>query len=138
MALILVSLFHGLFEQSPYMEVEDTKTLLKELARSSGPKDQVWVNHDAVPAFEFYVPVKDSRFIYGKFHANAEEYIPELSTAIDPHTDRIWLVFSHLSQASDRAEQQLIVDSLQPGWDVHSAVLATNEELYVAHRKTSP
>ncbi len=138
MALILLSLFRGMLKERPYGEIEDTQSVLKELAKSMAANDQVWVNHDAVAAFQFYLQKKDQRFIYGKFHADANEYNPELLGSIDPHSDRLWLVFSHLEQPSDRAEEQLIVSSLQPGWDVHSAVSATNAELYVAHRRISP
>jgi hypothetical protein len=135
MVLILLSLYRGVLQRWPYQEFEDTQSVIKELARSSAPNDQVWVNHDAVAAFEFYLPKKDPRFIYGNFHADAEDYIPELFGSIDRHSDRLWLVFSHLEQPSDRAEEQLIVNSLHASWDVHELVAATNAELYVAHRR---
>ncbi len=135
MALIVLSLYRGTLKEWPYGEYEDTQSVLKELARSSAPNDQVWVNHDAVPAFEFYLQGRDPRFIYGRFHADAEDYIPELLGSIDRHTDRLWLVFSHLQQRSDHDEEQLIVDSLRPGWEVQSVVEPTNAALYVAHRR---
>jgi uncharacterized membrane protein len=138
MVLIVLSLFRGTLKEWPYREVEDTQSILKELAKSMAPNDQVWVNHDAVAAFEFYLPKKDHRFIYGKFHADANEYNPELLGSIDPHSDRLWLVFSHLEQASDQAEEQLIVNSLRPDWNVHSVIAPTNTELYVAQRRISP
>jgi hypothetical protein len=136
MALILLSLYRGTLKVWPYGEYEDTQSILKKLARSSAPTDQVWVNHDAVPAFEFYLQEKDHRFIYGRFHANAKEYIPELMGSIDQRTDRLWLVFSHLQQQSDHDEEQLVIDSLRPGWEVQSVIEPTNAALYVAHRKT--
>jgi hypothetical protein len=138
MALIILSLFRGMLKEWPYGEIEDTQSVLKELAKSMAPNDQVWVNHDAVAAFEFYQQEKDHRFIYGKYHADANEYNPELLASIDPHSDRLWLVFSHLEQASDRAEEQLIVSALRPGWDVHSVIAPTNTELYFAQRRISP
>jgi len=138
MVLIVLSLFRGMLQQWPYTEVEDTRSVLKELAKSMAPSDQVWVNHDAVAAFEFYLLKKDPRFTYGKFHADANEYNPELIRSIDPHTDRLWLVFSHLEQASDRGEQQLIVNSLRADWDVQRVIAPTNAELYLAQRRTSP
>jgi uncharacterized membrane protein len=137
MVLIVLSLFRGTLKEWPYGEIEDTRSILKELAKSMAPNDQVWVNHDAVAAFQFYLQRKDPRFIYGKFHADANEYNPELLGSIDPHSDRLWLVFSHLEQASDRGEEQLIVNSLRPGWDVHSVIAPTNTELYVAQRRIS-
>ena len=101
----------------------------------AAPGDQVWVNHDAVEAVDFYLQGKDNRFVYGKFHGDApQKYVPELLRSIDQHTDRIWLVFSHLQQPSDHAEQQLIVNSLRTGWDVHS-VLDTHKRR--AFRRTS-
>jgi len=139
LALICFSGYRGIRSQRPYREYEDTQSILKELARSSTPNDQVWVNHDAVEAVDFYLQGKNHRFVYGKFHGDApEEYVPELLTSIDRHTDRIWLVFSHLQQPSDHAEEQLIVNSLRSGWDIHSVLAPTNAELYVAHRRTSP
>jgi uncharacterized membrane protein len=139
MAVILLSGYRGMLRQPPYGEYEDTLSILKELARSSTPNDQVWVNHDAVEAVDFYLRGKDNRFVYGKFHGDVpQEYVPELLGSIDRHTNRIWLVFSHLQQSSDYAEEQLIVNSLRSGWDVHSVLEPTNTALYVAHRKTSP
>jgi uncharacterized membrane protein len=138
MALILFSGYRGMLRQWPYGEYEDTLSILRELSRLSAPNDQVWVNHDAVEAVDFYLQGKDHRFVYGKFHKDAKEYIPELLRSIDSHSDRIWLVFSHLQQPSDRAEEQLIVNSLRSGWDVQSVIAPTNAELFVAHRRTSP
>lgn len=138
LAVILVSGYRGVLSQWPYREYEDTVSILAELAKSSAPSDQVWVNHDAVDAFQFYLPQKDPRFTYGIFHADPKEYVPELFGSINPHSDRIWLVFSHLQQPSDHAEEQLIVDSLRSGWDVRSVIAPTNTELFVAYRKTSP
>jgi hypothetical protein len=99
------------------------------------PHDQVWVNHDAVPAVRFYRPTDDSRFWYGKYHDDAAEYIPELQRFVDPQTKRVWLIFSHLQQARDREEEQLIVNSLRSGWDVHTVAAPTNTELDVASRR---
>jgi uncharacterized membrane protein len=139
LVLIVLSGYRGMLRQWPYGEYEDTKSILKELARSSTPDDQVWVNHDAVEAIDFYLQGKDHRFIYGKFHGDApQEYVPELRRSIDRHSHRIWLVFSHLQQPSDHAEEQLIVSSLRSDWDVQRVVASTNAALYVAHRKTSP
>jgi hypothetical protein len=138
LALILFSGYRGMLRLWPYGEYEDTLSILRELAKSSAPSDQVWVNHDAVEAVDFYLQGKDPRFVLGKFHADPKEYIPELLRSIDSHSDRIWLVFSHLQQPSDRAEEQLIVNSLRSGWDVHSVFAPANSELYVAHRRASP
>jgi hypothetical protein len=139
LALILLSGYRGMLRQWPYEEYEDTQSILKQLARSSAPNDQVWVNHDAVEAVEFYLQGKDRRFIYGKFHgASPQEYVPELLGSIDRKTDRIWLVFSHLQQPSDYSEEQLIVNTLRSGWDVQSVIAPTNAELYVANRRKSP
>jgi uncharacterized membrane protein len=136
MVLILFSGYRGLLRQWPYAEIEDTRSVLKELASSCAPNDQVWVNHDAVEAVDFYLQGKDQRFIYGHFHGDApQEYVPELLASIDRNSNRIWLVFSHLEQPSDRSEKLLIVNSLRPAWDVQSVVAPTNTELYVAHRK---
>jgi hypothetical protein len=137
MAVVVLSLYRGMLKDSPYKEFEDTQTVLKELARSIAPNDEVWINHDAVDAVEFYQRGNDSRFIYGRFHANAGEYTPELLRSINQNSNRLWLVFSHLEQASDRAEEQLIVNSLRPGWDVQRVVAPTNAELYIAYRRSS-
>jgi uncharacterized membrane protein len=134
--LLLTSLYRGnLKTQWPYGEYEDIQSVLSPLNRGLAPQDQVWVNHDAVPAVKFYQRTKDSRFCYGKFHANPQQYIPDLRAFVAPRTQRIWLIFSHLQQPSDRAEEQLIVHSLHPGWDVHCVAAPRNAELYVANRK---
>ena len=138
LALIFLSGYRGMLRQWPYGEYEDTKSILKELARSSAPSDQIWVNHDAVEAVDFYLQGKDRRFIYGKFHKDPQEYIPELLGSIDRHSHRLWLVFSHLQQPSDRFEEELIVNSLRSDWDVRQVIAPTNTALYVAHRTTSP
>ena len=124
--------------QRPYAEYEDTISVIQELKRSATANDQVWVNHDAVPAFQFYMQKKDPRFAYGNFHRTPQDYIPEVLASIDPHSDRLWLVFSHLQQASDRAEERVIVNSLRPSWAVYRVVAPTNASLYLAHRKESP
>jgi uncharacterized membrane protein len=134
--LLLTSLYRGnLNNQWPYGEYEDIQSVLSPLNRALAPQDQVWVNHDAVPAVQFYRRTKDSRFCYGKFHANPQLYIPELRAFVIPGTQRIWLIFSHLQQPSDRAEEQLIVHSLRPGWDVHCVAAPRNAELYMANRR---
>lgn len=137
-AIILLSGYRTVLRQWPYGEYEDIQSVLKELARSSAPNDQVWVNHDAVPAVEFYVQGKDSRFTYGNFHRDPQEYVPELLESIDPRSDRVWLVFSHLQQESDRAEERLIVNSLPSVWNVRPVITPINTALYLAHRTISP
>jgi uncharacterized membrane protein len=138
MALILLSGYRGMLRQWPYAEYEDTLSILRKLAKSSAPNDQVWVNHDAVEAVDFYLQGKDHRFIYGRFHGDApQEYVPELLESIDRQRDRLWLIFSHLQQPSDRSEEQLIVNSLRSCWDVHRVIAPMNAALYVAHRRTS-
>ena len=138
MLLIFFSGYRGMLRQWPYGEYEDTKTILKELARLSAPSDQIWVNHDAVEALDFYLRGKDHRFIYGKFHQDPQKYVPELLESIDRRDDRLWLVFSHLQQPSDRVEEQLIVNTLGSGWDVQCVMAPTNASLYVARRTKSP
>jgi hypothetical protein len=139
LGIICFSGYRSIRWQSPYDEYEDTLSILRQLAKSSTSGDQVWVNHDAAEAIDFYLQGGDRRFVYGKFHGDApQEYVPELLGSIDRRTDRLWLVFSHLQQPSDYAEEQLIVNSLRRGWDVHSVIRPTNAELFVAERKISP
>jgi uncharacterized membrane protein len=135
LALITFSLLRGTLSERPYGEIEDTQSILKELAKSSASSDQVWVNHDAVAAFEFYMHDKDPRFVYGSYHSNLNDYMPELRGSIAQQTNRLWIVFSHLTQASDRAERQLILDSLSSEWNVRPVLTPTNTALYVAYRK---
>jgi len=136
-ALIFFSGYRGMLRLWPYGEYEDTQSILKELAKESAPDDEVWVNHDAVEAVDFYLQGKDPRFIYGSFHRDPNEYIPEVFGEIDPHRDRVWLVFSHLQQPSDHFEEQLIVSTLESKWDVHPVITPMNAALYVADRRTS-
>jgi Dolichyl-phosphate-mannose-protein mannosyltransferase len=138
MGVIVLSLFRDTLHSWPYRELEDSQSILKQLEKSMAPNDQVWVNHDAVAAFQFYLPKKDPRFTYGKFHANPNEYYPELLRSINPEDSRLWLVFSHLEQQSDYAEEQLIVNSMRSGWNVRSVIEPVNTGLYVAYRKTAP
>jgi uncharacterized membrane protein len=137
LAVILLSGYRGMLKQWPYGEYEDTQSILRKLDRLSVPNDEVWVNHDAVEAVDFYLQGKDPRFVYGTFHKDPNEYIPELSAEIDPHRERIWLVFSHLQQPSDHFEEQLIVGSLRSRWDVEEVLEAMNTELFLARRRSS-
>lgn len=138
LALICLSSYRDIRAQSPYKEIEDTRSILEKLAKSSAPNDQVWVSHAAVEPLEFYLQGKDHRLIYAKYHGDApQEYVPELTRSIDPRTNRLWLVFSHLQQPSDLAEEKLIVSSLPSDWDVQSVITPTNAALYVANRRKS-
>ena len=137
LAVILLSGYRGMLKQWPYGEYEDTQSILRKLDKLSAPNDEVWVNHDAVEAVDFYLEGKDPRFVYGKFHKDPNEYIPELSTEIDPHHERIWLVFSHLEQPSDHFEEQLIISSLRSRWDVQEVMEPTNSGLFLARRRSS-
>lgn len=134
LVLILLSGYRGLLKQWPYQEYEDTVSILKELSRSSLPTDEVWVNHDAVEAVDFYLQGRDHRFVYGRYHKDAREYKPELLASIDPRSNRLWLVFSHLEQPSDLSEEGLIVHSLSPEWTVRPVLTPTNAALYFAQR----
>jgi uncharacterized membrane protein len=134
LVLILLSGYRGLLKQWPYKEYEDTVSILKELSRSSLPADEVWVNHDAVEAVDFYLQGRDRRFVYGRYHKDAREYEPELLASINPRSNRLWLVFSHLEQPSDLSEEGLIVHSLSPDWTVRPVLAPTNAALYFAQR----
>jgi hypothetical protein len=135
MALILLSGCRGIFKSSPYREVEDIQSVLKELSKSSAPSDQVYVYPGAGPAVDFYLHGSPPRFIYGEDHRDApQNYAPELLASINRHTDRVWLVFSHMYGS----EEQEIVDSLRSGWDVQRVVAATGAALYVAGREPHP
>jgi uncharacterized membrane protein len=135
--VIILSLCRGMRFQSPYEEYEDTKAILRQLATSVGPGDRVWVNHDAVDAFRFYQAQGDSRFTYGVYRSKLNDYPKDVYASIDPDTQRIWLVFSHLQQPSDRTEEQWIVNSLRPSWDVRRVISPTNAELFVADRRVA-
>lgn len=132
--LIFFSGYRGLLKQWPYKEYEDTVSILRELSRSSKPTDEVWVNHDAVEAVDFYLQGRDHRFVYGRYHKDPREYAPELLASIGPEHDRLWLVFSHLEQPSDLSEERLIVQSLSPEWNVRPVLSPTNAALYLAQR----
>lgn len=134
LGVIVVSGARGIPRQKPYAEFEDNQSLLRELARSDRPGDQVWVNHDAVDAFRFYLPAGDSRFIYGKYHRDLDDYVPELRASVSPGTTRLWLVFSHTEQPSDHAEEELILSEFRQGWTVEKRVGAVNADLYLATR----
>lgn len=134
LGLICISGWRGITRQWPYGEFEDNQALLRGIARFSAPRDQVWVQHDAVDAFEFYLPGGDRRFTYGKYHADLNAYVPDLLGAVRPSTDRVWLAFSHLEQPRDRAEEQMILKTLGANWRVQEELSAPNVELYEAMR----
>ena len=133
--IAVLSGYRGLLKQNPYKECEDTLSILHQLSRSMTSTDEVWVNHDAVEAVDFYVQEKDHRFIYGSYHKNPREYVPELLASIKPNNDRLWLVFSHLEQPSDLSEEKLIVGSMPSEWAVRPVMAPTNTGLYFAERK---
>jgi uncharacterized membrane protein len=135
LAIILFSGYRGILRQEPYAEYEDTLSVLRELKKSAAPNDLIWVNHDAVEAVDFYLEGSDPRFVYGKYHPNPEDYIPEVSAAIAPKYNQVWLIFSHLQQPSDFKEKELIVGELQSTWKVQSVLSPKNTELFVARRK---
>ena len=137
LGILVVFGARGIPRERTYSEIEDTQSLLRELAAASEPGDQVWVNHDAVDAFKFYLPGGDARFTYGKYHANPNDYMPELLASISPRTTRLWLAFSHLEQSSDYAEEQLILKTIPAEWKVEKRVSATNADLFLALRKLS-
>jgi len=135
LALIFLSGGRSIFKSSPYREIEDIRSVLKEVSRSSAPKDQVYVYPGAVPSVEFYLHGTDRRFVYGKDHrVDPQRYVPELLAEIDRRTDRIWLIFSHFYGS----EEQGIVESLRPQWDVQGVIAPTGAALYVAHRRSPP
>jgi Dolichyl-phosphate-mannose-protein mannosyltransferase len=136
LAVIAVCLYRETIREWPYGEYEDTKSVLRTLQTEIGPNDEVWVNHDAAEAIEFYMQGRDQRFVYGEYLGEEPQgYAPELLGSIDSHRKRVWLIFSHLQQASDRAQDEFIVSSLRSGWDVHRVIAPMNAELYVANRK---
>ena len=80
---LLVSLYRGNRKnQFPYGEYKDIQSVLAPLNRGLAPQDQVSVNHDAVPAVRFYRRMKDGRFCYGKYHADPQQYIPEVRASL--------------------------------------------------------
>jgi hypothetical protein len=136
LAIIAVCLCRETIREWPYGEYEDTKSILRTLQTEIGPNDEVWVNHDAAEAIEFYMQGRDQRFVYGKYRGEEPQgYAPELLGSIDSHRKRVWLIFSHLQQPSDRAQDEFIVSSLRSGWDVHRVIAPMNAELYVANRR---
>lgn len=136
LAVIVASLCQETIREWPYGEYEDTKSVLRTLQTELGPNDEVWVNHDAAEAIEFYTQGRDHRFVYGKYIGEEPQgYGPELLGSIDAHRKRVWLIFSHLQQPSDRAQEEFVVSSLRSGWDVHRVIAPKNAELYVANRR---
>jgi hypothetical protein len=134
MVLILVSGSRGILKASPYEEFQDVRRLLNTLSQSSVPTDQIYVHHGAAPAVAFYWRENNARLLYGRDHTDApQQYAPEMLASIHGTTDRIWLVFTN----THGSEEQDILDSLRPGWDVKCAVAATRATLYVARRGSS-
>ena len=137
MVLLLTSLYRGnLNNQWPYGEYEDIQSVCQPIEPRPGAQDQVWVNHDAVPAVQFYQRTKDSRFCYGKFYPRRPSAVHPGSACVRCSADAAHLAdLFHLQQPSDRAEEQLIVHFLRPGWDVHCVAAPRNAEIYMANRR---
>lgn len=134
-AFVFVVLASGLAQFrsfKPYSEIEDIQQVLRGLQARIQSGDGVYVYSGAVPAVDFYVKERDSRFIYGDFHRQAPEmYVSEILTSLAPKTERLWIVFSHVQQDED----QRIVHDLSANWNVNSALSVTGSSLYLASRK---
>jgi hypothetical protein len=133
LALIWVGGQQEMSRHSPYAEVEDVKSILAELEKSSTPGDRIYAYWGAVPAVDFYLHAADERIRYGNRHHDApERYGPELLAAVDGSPSRVWLIFAHRSPL-EQNEEQSIVGSLQGDWDVRRVLEPPGSVLYVAH-----
>jgi hypothetical protein len=118
----------------PYGEYEDTQTLLRTLDAGRRPGDRVWVHHDAAPAFSFYRPAAGPGVFLGSYHPDPADYAPELRALAPAGTTRLWLLFSHLEQAEDRAERDRLLAGLRPQWRLVRVAAPMNAELWLATR----
>ena len=132
--VVIVSGIVQIRAENPYAEIEDIQSVLKELQKRIEPKDAVYVYPGAVPAVDFYVRERDSRFVYGDFHRREpERYAADMLARLQPRTRRIWLLFSHVYQDED----QRIIRDLSTEWSVKPTVAAIGSTLYLASRRSA-
>lgn len=136
-AIACVVLISGILQirsVKPYAEVEDIHHVLLSLQSQLQPADNVYIYPGAVPATDFYVKVRDPRFIYGDFHQQAPaKYVSEMMAGLQPGTTRLWLVFSHVY----REEDQFILNELAKDWKIEPVRSAVKSSLYLATRPLS-
>ena len=130
--VVVVSGAYQIRLEKPYAEVEDIQQVLLSLQSKIQPGDDVYIYPPAVFAVDYYLKERDRRFIYGDYHQKApEKYVPEMLAGLDPGTDRLWIVFSHIY----RDEDQRILHDLSKEWKVKPALSVTGSALYLAtHR----
>lgn len=134
---LAVTLIHSTRRMDPYAEYEDTQSVLRVLDARQLPADQVWVHHNAAPAVSFYRPSPGPAFFYGIYHPDSDLYAADFASFVKPSTPRVWLIFSHLQEASDVAERDYVLAALRPNWDLRRIAAPTNTELWLATRKHS-
>ncbi len=132
MGIVIVSGIVQIRAEQPYREIEDIKAILGDLQKQAAPGDSVYVYSGAVPAVDFYLKVRDDRYIYGDFHRDEpERYAAEIRGGLRPGAERFWLVFSHVYQDED----QRILRDLAADWDVSPVHDAVGSALYMASRR---
>ena len=132
LAIILVSGIFQIRSANPYAEVEDMQKILLYLRGQMAPGDNVYVYSSAVPAADFYIKPRDSRFLYGNYHREApQEYAVELQQGLAPGTKKVWILFCHIYQDED----QRIVHDLDPAWNIALEVASRGCSLYIAVRR---
>lgn len=127
---------HEIHDQDPYKEIEDSQTILAQLAKSATPEDDVYIFFGARWPVEFYIREEQRQhFIFGLEHrGRPEEYVPELLSLIRPNSNRLFLVFSHINFHEDlRIARDL--QSARPGWIVTERVRSTSAALFEAIRE---
>jgi hypothetical protein len=130
--LIIVSGVRSLASNSPYAEIEDVNSILRELKPRLGDDDRVYVYWGAVPAVNFYAGQGDTRFVHGRYHRSASpDYVPEVLAAADANARRLWLLFAHFREPDKR----LMLNALASSWSMQSAVSSSGAELFVGHRR---
>lgn len=138
-AILVVSGAKELISRGAYAEVEDSQTILTQLAEVATPMDEVYIYYSARPAVEFYMREEQHKhFIFGRSHRDhPDEYVREIQSAVNPNTTRLWLVFSHINFNEDLR----IIKDMQAtnfGWIVVERLRATNAALFEATRVSVP
>lgn len=80
------------------IEIENIKLSLKMLQKEIDPTDQIYVHHEAVPAFTFYNSLSDKPFHFSRVYLADWKMPPLKFLNNQDNGSNYWIVFSHSTQ----------------------------------------
>lgn len=129
----LVAGMLNIHQNKPYLEQEDINSVLDELKRSAKLDDKVYIYYLSAPAIRFYRYQHPNLAIGDDHRENPEMFEGDVLERFHGHSNRIWLVFSHVRPTEDLA----IIAGLGRGWRTERVVDARRAALYLAERVRS-